>query len=114
MANPSHEGIYLGFALDSLYPAEGEGVVNFQFNPEEWANMTPQQQINRCTILAEEAQKLAEQADEKFEPLYRDLTLKWLTLATELSRSASLSSSSAAVSCKQTANVTSAPPCVNR
>jgi hypothetical protein len=60
--------------------------MEFRFNAGEWANMTPAQRIKRCTTLAEEAQKLADQADEKFKPFYLDLTAQWFSLAREIRR----------------------------
>jgi len=46
--------------------------------------MPPEQRIDRCTKLAEEAQKLADNASDHFTSLYRDLATQWLTLANEI------------------------------
>jgi hypothetical protein len=62
----------------------GPSVVQFRFSAEEWAQMTPKQRIDRCTTLAEEAQKLADKADGKFRPLYLELKVQWLTLGDEM------------------------------
>ena len=62
--------------------------MEFRFNAEEWGQMTLSQRVRRCTILAEQAQRLADQSDEKFKPLYLDLAVQWLILANEISRAA--------------------------
>ena len=67
----------------------GAGAVDFRFNAEEWARMTPAQRIARCAVLAEEALKLADQADGKFRPKYLQLADQWLTLAREMQRARS-------------------------
>ena len=70
--------------------------MDFRFNADEWVQMTPAQRVKRCTILAEQARALADQADEKFKPMYLDLTAQWLTLAAEISRANSASAQRAA------------------
>jgi hypothetical protein len=62
--------------------------VNFRFDAEEWAQMTPAQRVKRCIVLANEAQKLADQAGEKFKPLYADLAAQWQMLAAEIGKAA--------------------------
>ena len=60
--------------------------MNFRFNAGEWGRLTRAERIGRCTAFAEEAQKLAETADEKLRPLYVDLTVQWPMLASALSK----------------------------
>ncbi len=60
--------------------------MEFHFSAEEWSRLTLEKRVKYCTIMAEESQKLASQADKKLKALYMDLTLQWLTLATELSK----------------------------
>ena len=42
--------------------------------------------------LGQESNKLADQADEKFKPLYLDMRDQWLTLAQEITSAANASS----------------------
>jgi hypothetical protein len=60
--------------------------VNFRFYAEEWGRLARAERIGCCTAFAEEAQKLAVTADEKLRPLYMDLTVQWLMLASALSK----------------------------
>jgi hypothetical protein len=60
--------------------------VEFHFSAEEWSRLTPEKRLKYCTIMAEESQKLADSADEKFKPLYLDLAVQWLMLASEMGK----------------------------
>ena len=58
--------------------------MEFRFNAEEWDRMTPAQRIQFCRTQAEHAQRFADQADDKFRPLYAELAAQWLRLASEI------------------------------
>ena len=60
--------------------------VQLRFDADEWKGMTREQRIKRCAVLAEQAQKLANDANAKFKPLYLRLADEWLTLAQEMQR----------------------------
>jgi hypothetical protein len=60
--------------------------VDFRFNAEEWDRMSRKQRIERCAVLAKEAQKLAAKADPKFKALYLELANQWLTLGAEMQK----------------------------
>ena len=62
-----------------------------EFNAEEWDRMVPLERVKCCIAMAQEAQKLADQANEKFKPFYLDLRDQWLTLATEIANAADAS-----------------------
>ena len=59
-----------------------------EFNAQQWDRMVPAERVNCCLALAQEAQKLADQANEKFKPLYLDMRDQWLTLASEIANAA--------------------------
>ena len=58
--------------------------MDYQFNSREWLNMTADERVRRCTILAEEAQRLAGEAEGSFKELYLQIAADWLTLALEI------------------------------
>lgn len=49
--------------------------------------MTLDERITRCAILAEEAQKLAGEAEGPFKELYLRIATDWLALAHEIRKS---------------------------
>jgi hypothetical protein len=61
--------------------------VEFRFNAVEWRAMTTAQRVQRCTILAEEAQKLAHEASDELKPFYLKLADRWLMLGMALQSS---------------------------
>ena len=63
-----------------------------EFNAEQWDRMVPAERVKCCLALAQEAQKLANQANEKFKPIYLDMRDQWLTLAQEITSAANASS----------------------
>jgi hypothetical protein len=58
--------------------------MEFHFSAEEWNRLTPEERVEFCTMMAEEMQKIASQADDRMKALYMDLTVRWLTIATEI------------------------------
>jgi hypothetical protein len=59
----------------------GDSVVQLYFDVEQWKTMSPAEQVKRCIVLAEEAQKLANVADERLAALYLEIAVRWLLLA---------------------------------
>ena len=54
--------------------------------PREWAALTPSERIARCRTFAADARKSERAASPEMKPLYRDLYIRWTTLADELQR----------------------------
>jgi hypothetical protein len=59
-----------------------------RFAADEWENIGLFERIRRCTILAEEALKLAENASPAMRGGYLKLAEQWLDLAAEMHREA--------------------------
>jgi hypothetical protein len=57
-----------------------------RFAADEWEGLTIAERIRRCTILAEEAQKLAETASASMRVHYLKFAEQWLELAHEMAR----------------------------
>ena len=57
-----------------------------RFQWAEWRTLTPQEQVRRCILLAEEAQKLAEDASPVVAERYLQIAEGWLTLAASIER----------------------------
>jgi len=59
--------------------------MQYRFNAEEWATLTPTQQAIRCRTMAHEASELARSAgSSRMKRLYLDLSHRWLRLAEEI------------------------------
>jgi hypothetical protein len=59
----------------------GDSVVQLYFDVEEWKAMSPAEQVKRCIVMAEEAQQLANVADERLGALYLEIAVLWLIVA---------------------------------
>ena len=60
--------------------------VEFRFNAEEWAGLTPAERLRRCSLWSEEAIKLASSAPEHLKDAYILIAKGWLKLAAEIER----------------------------
>jgi hypothetical protein len=60
--------------------------MEYRFNAEEWATLSPSERARRCRLMAHEAQTLAAQTGGPMKDAYRSITDDWLTLAEEIER----------------------------
>ena len=58
--------------------------MEYRFKADEWNNLTPQQRIHRCRLMAAEAQELANGASLKTKEDYLALAKNWLQLARDI------------------------------
>jgi hypothetical protein len=61
--------------------------MEYRFKADDWENLGKQEQIRRCTLMADEATALARAAPPKMKEAYLELAGQWLTLATEITKS---------------------------
>lgn len=58
--------------------------MDYRFNAEEWARLTPTDRVKRCRLWAHEASALAASASQTMKRLYLDLAHQWERLAQEI------------------------------
>jgi hypothetical protein len=56
-------------------------------NAQEWARLPPRQRVERCRLLAAEAQELSVTAPESMREAYLMIARNWLQLAREIEKS---------------------------
>ena len=62
--------------------------MRFLFNAEEWKSLSNSERVRRCTLLAEEAQNLAEEATESnLKTMFVMIAQEWLKVAKAISTS---------------------------
>lgn len=62
--------------------------MEYRFKSEEWKNLTSEQRVRRCHLMAEQAQALAEGASEDMRPSYMRIAEEWMKLAGDIERAA--------------------------
>ena len=60
--------------------------MDYRFNAEEWKGLSPQQQANRCRLMAGEARILAEESVSGEKLSYLKIADEWTRLAEEIER----------------------------
>jgi len=63
---------------------QGEHVVKFRFNADEWIRLTPSQRIARCQVLAIEAQRLHGFGSDRMKTLFLSLAIQLKLIAEEI------------------------------
>ena len=58
--------------------------MKYRFKAEEWNSLLPEERIQRCRILGNEARKLAFEAHPRFKPIYLEIAAQWTALANEI------------------------------
>jgi hypothetical protein len=58
--------------------------MEYRFNAEEWAKLTPIERARRCRLWAHEATALADSATPKMTATYLAIAKDWLKLASEI------------------------------
>jgi hypothetical protein len=61
--------------------------MEYRFKAEDWENLGKQEQIRRCTLMADEATALAHAAPPNMKEAYLELAGQWLALAAEIAKS---------------------------
>ena len=62
--------------------------MEYRFKSEEWKNLTSEQRVRRCQLMAEEAQALAAGASEDMRQSYMRIAEEWMKLAGDIERTA--------------------------
>ncbi len=60
--------------------------MEFRFNADEWQQLTNQERVRRCRLMAEQALTLANQAPPELKEGYLSLSSDWLKLGAEIER----------------------------
>jgi len=58
--------------------------MEYRFNAEEWAKLSPDERVLRCRFMASEARKLAETGKGTMREIYLALGKDWQKLADEI------------------------------
>jgi hypothetical protein len=63
--------------------------MDYRFNAEEWATLSPLDRARRCRLMADEAKKMAQNAKGMMKDSYLSIAVDWEKLADEIERTAS-------------------------
>jgi hypothetical protein len=62
--------------------------MEYRFNAKEWDGLSSQQKIQRCRLLAAEANHLAKRAPDGLRESYLNIARDWLKLAEDIEKHA--------------------------
>jgi hypothetical protein len=62
--------------------------MEYRFKSDEWKDLTSEQRVRRCTLMAEEAQALASGASDDLRLSYLRIAEEWMKLAADIERAA--------------------------